>query len=94
MSVAKSIKPHISFLLALPSVIKTCQRRKFQNTPANLIRVLEKQPCCSWLWKFAQVDMRYMSFVVVVGVAQVVVARMVERMLVSVVSVEELVLSA
>lgn len=35
-----------------------------------------------------------MLFVVVVGVAQVVVARMVERMLVSVVSVEELALSA
>lgn len=35
-----------------------------------------------------------MSFVAGVGVAQVVVARMVERMLVSVVSVEELVLSA
>lgn len=35
-----------------------------------------------------------MSFVVVVGVAQVVVARMVERMLVAVVSVEELALSA
>lgn len=35
-----------------------------------------------------------MSFVVVVGVAQVVVARMVERMLVSVGSVEELALSA
>ena len=38
--------------------------------------------------------MCYMSFVVGVGVAQVVVARMVERMLASVVSVEELVLSA
>ena len=46
------------------------------------------------MWKVAQVDMCYMSFVVGVGVAQVVVARMVERMLASVVSVEELVLSA
>lgn len=53
-----------------------------------------KYPCCSWLWKVAQVDTCYMSFVVVVGVAQVMVARMVERMLASVVSVEELVLSA
>lgn len=35
-----------------------------------------------------------MSFVAGVGVAQVVVARMFERMLASVVSVEELVLSA
>ena len=35
-----------------------------------------------------------MSFGVGVGVAQVVIARMVERMLASVVSVEELVLSA
>jgi hypothetical protein len=52
----------------------------------------EGETVFSLLWMIAQIDTGYMLSVGVV--VQVVVARMVERMLASVVSVEELVLSA
>lgn len=94
MSVAKSIKPHISFLLARPSVMKNLSKTHVQKYSSRFNSGSEGETVFSLLWKLAQIDTGYMLSVGVVVVVLVVVARMVERMLASVVSVEELVLSA
>ena len=88
MSVAKSIKPYVSFLLARLSVMKNLSKPQVPKYSSRFNSGSGEAAVCSWLWKFAQVDTCYKSFVAVVGVVQVVVARMVERMLVYVVSVE------